>query len=86
MFIFGIIGLIMKENNYPTIATVLGIILGPMADSELIRTTIRYRGNYLVFFKRPISIGMIIAIVLMLVIPYLIKQKRIKNFRSKQIL
>jgi len=76
MFIFGIIGWIMKETGYPTIAVVLGIILGPIADSELIRASIRYRGDYFIFFKRPISIGLIIVTVLMVIIPYIIKMKR----------
>lgn len=76
MFTFGIVGWIMKENDYPTIAVVLGIILGPIADSELIRTTIRYRGDYTIFFQRPISIGLIVATILMVVVPYLIKRRR----------
>ena len=46
MFICGVLGFTMKENGYPTIAITLGIILGPIADSELIRTTIRYSGDY----------------------------------------
>jgi len=82
MFTFGIIGWIMKENEYPTIAVVLGIILGPIADSELIRTAIRFRGDFLIFFKRPISIGLIIATVLMVLIPYLIKQKKKKSLKT----
>jgi len=84
MFVFGIIGWIMKENQYPTIAVVLGIILGPIADSELIRTTIRYRGDYSIFFKRPISIGLIIATILMLIIPYIIKRRRQNNIETSR--
>ncbi|MHA1356091.1 MAG: tripartite tricarboxylate transporter permease, partial [Candidatus Heimdallarchaeota archaeon] len=74
MFVFGIIGWIMKENQY----------LGPIADSELIRTTIRYRGDYSIFFKRPISIGLIIATILMLIIPYIIKRRRQNNIETSR--
>jgi putative tricarboxylic transport membrane protein len=76
MFAFGILGWIMKENEYPTIAVVLGIILGPIADAELIRTTIRYGGDYLIFFQRPISIGLIVAIILMVFMPYYLQKRR----------
>lgn len=82
MFIFGIIGWIMKENGYPTMAVVLGIILGPIADSEILRTTIRYRGDYTIFFQRPISIGLIVVIILMVVAPYIIKRRRENKLES----
>jgi len=81
MFAFGILGWIMRKNGYPPVAIVLGIILGPIADAELIRTYMLF-GNkfYLEFFKRPISLALLIIIFVSALIPYLrtmlIKQKK----------
>lgn len=76
MFLFGLVGWLMKKYDYPPIAVVLGIILGPMADAEFIRTSIRYGGDYLIFFKRPISLGLIVAIVLASLVPLFLKRYR----------
>jgi len=76
MLIFGLLGLLMKKNGYPTIAIVLGIVLGPIADSEFIRASIRFRGDYTVFFKRPICIALIVAIILVSIVPAIIRHRR----------
>jgi len=79
MFVFGLIGWVMKKNDYPVIAAVLGIILGPIADSNLIRTAIRYRNDFTVFFTRPVSLVLIIFIVLSMVLPIIVKKIDIKK-------
>ena len=76
VLIFGIIGYLMKKNGYPTIATVLGIILGPIADTNLIRTTIRFQGDYTVFLTRPICIGLLILTVVGVLVPIMVRKHR----------
>jgi putative tricarboxylic transport membrane protein len=76
MFIFGLIGWIMRKHNYPVIAIVLGIILGPIADAELMHTYQRFAGDLTVFFTRPISLALVIMSILGIVFPYLIKRRR----------
>jgi len=76
MFIFGLIGWIMRRNNYPVIAVVLGIILGPIADGELIRTYQRFAGDLTVFFTRPISLAFVIMSILGLAFPYIVRQAK----------
>jgi putative tricarboxylic transport membrane protein len=78
MFIFGLIGWIMRRNNYPVIAVVLGIILGPIADGELIRTYQRFDGDLTVFFTRPISLAFVIMSILGLAFPYIVKKAKNK--------
>lgn len=81
MFAFGILGWVMRAYGYPPVAVVLGIILGPIADAELIRAYMRF-GNkfYLEFIKRPISLALLIIIFVSVLIPFLrtmlIKQKK----------
>jgi putative tricarboxylic transport membrane protein len=37
MFVFGLLGWLMRKYEYPTIALVVGLIVAPIADNELIR-------------------------------------------------
>ncbi|SFI03000.1 putative tricarboxylic transport membrane protein [Tindallia magadiensis] len=76
MFVFGFLGWIMKKYDYPAIAVVLGIVLGPMADAHFIRTAIRYGGDYTVFFTRPISLALLISIVILSIAPLVMKKIR----------
>ncbi len=57
MFVFGIIGWFMRKNDYSLAAVVLGVVLGAIADNELIRTyTIFGSDTLLCFFRRPLSL------------------------------
>lgn len=60
LLIFGLMGWFMKRNDYPVIATVLGIILGPIADNELIRVNQIFSGNYLEIFTRPVTLALLL--------------------------
>lgn len=68
MFIFGIIGILMRHMNYPSAPFLLGIILGNMADENIRRALILGEGSILPFFTRPISLFFVIFI-LFLVLP-----------------
>ena len=61
MILFGIIGYIMREMDYPIAPMVLGIILGKILDKNLIRALIISEADITFFFASPICI--IIAIV-----------------------
>jgi len=75
VFIFGIIGWYMRRNNYPVIAVVLGLILGPLADQELLKSVQLHGSDTLmVFFTRPVSLILIIITVLSVLTPVIISQ------------
>lgn len=84
MFFFGFLGWLMKKHGYPPIAAVLGIILGPIADAELIRTAMRFRYDFTIFFRRPISLTLAILTVLSILLPILVSyyKKRKGETRS----
>ncbi|MGE5549581.1 MAG: tripartite tricarboxylate transporter permease [Bacteroidota bacterium] len=56
MFLFGLLGYYMRENNFPAAPLVLGFILGPMADDNFRRAMIIGQGSLAPFFTRPICI------------------------------
>ncbi|NLG84085.1 MAG: transporter [Firmicutes bacterium] len=64
MFLFGLLGYYMRENNYPAAPLVLGFILGPMADDNFRRAMIISGGDPTPFFTRPICLILWLATIL----------------------
>ncbi len=64
MAIFGILGYVMQELDYPVAPMVLGIILGDILDKNLRRALVVTDGSFVPFFTRPISIVLIFFILL----------------------
>ena len=56
MVVFGIIGFVLREMEYPMAPLVLGIILGDILDKNLRRALILSNGSVAPFFSRPICI------------------------------
>ena len=65
VFVFGIVGLLLREMSYPAAPFLLGIILGPMADNNLRRALILSNGDPTPFFTRPLSVIFVAGILLL---------------------
>ena len=52
---FGIIGYVMRLLDFHPAPLLLGFVLGPMMEENLRRALLLSRGDYMVFFERPIS-------------------------------
>ena len=76
MAIFGILGVMWRLLECSPIPMMLGFVLGPMVEENLRRAMQVSRGNPLVFFTRPISLGFILATVLILIVMVLPAVKR----------
>lgn len=66
MLIFGLIGLFLYDFGFPAAPFLLGVILGPMADSNLRRALILSDGSWLPMFERPISLMFLVLIAVIL--------------------
>ncbi len=64
---------------------ILGFILAPMMEENFRRSLLLSRGDFSVFFTRPISLGLLIAAVALVVIVALpsIKNKREEAFQEE---
>ncbi len=65
MFIFGLLGLLFRAIDLPAAPFLLGVILGPMADSNLRRAMIISDGSLAPMLARPICIVFLIVIAFM---------------------
>ena len=65
MFLFGVVGYLLRKLDYPMAPAVLAIVLGPLAEASMRQSLIIGHGSFDIFFSRPISgTIMVIAIVL----------------------
>jgi len=78
--IFGILGYFMDKYGYSTICMVLAMILGPMAGESFFQAWKMGNKSLTVFFTRPVSIGLIVFLIIVMVGPAL--YKKIKHLRT----
>ncbi len=66
MFVFGLVGLILSYMEAPAAPFLLGVILGPMTDSNLRRGLRLSDGSFAPMFERPICIAFLAICVFMI--------------------
>lgn len=77
ILLFGVVGYLMRKLDYPMAPLVLAIVLGPLAEKSFRQSLIAERGDWTVFFTRPLSgITMLIALGLFLYPIYLAWRRR----------
>lgn len=70
LFILGIIGFLMKKSGFSPVPLVLGLILGPLIEANLIRALTVSGGSWAIFVQRPLSRFFLIVLAAMLVYPF----------------
>ena len=82
--LFGIVGYLFMKLGCEPAPLLLGFILGPMMEENLRRALLLSRGDWTTFVSRPLSAGLLIAALLMIVVVSLpsIKAKRQEAFKE----
>ena len=70
---FGLMVFLMRRYDYPIAPVVVGLILGPMAESQLRRALSISLGDPLVLVQSPISGTLLTISLLALIAPFAIK-------------
>jgi TctA family transporter len=85
MAIFGAYGYFCTKLECEPAPMILGFILGPLMEENLRRAMLLSRGDPLVFFQKPISLGFMIASVILLTVVALpaIRAKRDEAFAGE---
>lgn len=76
VFVFGLIGYLMKEVDLPMAPFVLGLVLGPLLEKALVQTSAIGKGNLGVVFESPIAVGVIALALVAIVVPRLLAALR----------
>ena len=82
LLIFGVLGYLMLKFKFPLAPMILGVILGPMAETEF-RRAFQTSDDYTLFFTRPISLAFLILSVISILYP-LYQKYREKKRASNQ--
>ncbi|RJG06792.1 tripartite tricarboxylate transporter permease [Noviherbaspirillum cavernae] len=76
LVVFGAVGYLMRCWDYPVAPMIVGLILGPMAESQFRRALQVSLGDSWVFFKHPVSATLIAIAVIALIAPMVFKGLR----------
>ena len=76
MLVFGVVAYFMNKFGFPAVPIVLGMVLGPIAESNLRNALALSGGSWLIFVQRPICLAFII---LTFVLIFVLKRSSKKN-------
>ena len=69
MFLFGVVGYLLRKLNYPVAPAVLAIVLGPLAERSLRQSLLASQGDPIIFVERPISATCIFLALVLIALP-----------------
>jgi putative tricarboxylic transport membrane protein len=69
LIISGIVGFLFRKIGLPIAPIILGMILGPLFESNFRRALMLSNGNWATFVQRPISLAFLIIVVVILAGP-----------------
>ena len=79
-----VVGYLMKKYDFPAAPLVLGLILGPLLEGNLNRTSSMGSGDWTIFFGRPIALSVAGVALAILILPTVFE--RIGRGRRAQVL
>jgi putative tricarboxylic transport membrane protein len=71
VLLLGVLGYFMVQHDYSIIAFLLGVILGEIAEENLLRSLQISEGSFLIFVMRPLSLLLVLAILVILLGPFI---------------
>ncbi len=84
LFLFGVVGYVMRRFDFPVAPAIIGMILGPLAEEHFRRALSITQGDYSVFVTHPISAVLLAIALLIIVAPFLMRllQRRRPVYRA----
>jgi len=83
MLIMGVLGYALRKFAFDPAPLVLGLVIAPLFEQSLRQSLIMSNGDYLIFFSRPISLGLLIVCVIMLTLSAITFVLKRKDWREK---
>jgi putative tricarboxylic transport membrane protein len=83
MLIMGALGYALRKFDFDPAPLVLGLVISPIFEQSLRQSLIMSNGNYLIFFNRPISAGLLIVSIILLAMSAVTFMLRRKDWRDK---
>jgi putative tricarboxylic transport membrane protein len=80
MVLFGVVGYLCERLRFPIAPMVLGVILGPLAETNFMTTMISFGNDWTVFFTRPVSGAIMVIALATIVYPVFRQLRRTKRY------
>jgi putative tricarboxylic transport membrane protein len=81
LYVFGLLGFVMRRWGFPVAPAVIGLILGPLAETQFRRALSISQGDTSVFFTSPISASLLALTAALIVVPWIVRLSRRRNRR-----
>ena len=75
LWAIGLLGLVMRRFDFPSAPVVIGLILGPLAETQLRNALSIGEGRWSVFIERPGTLFLLCVIALVLLLPRLLRRR-----------
>jgi putative tricarboxylic transport membrane protein len=83
LYVFGLLGFLMRRWGFPVAPAVIGLILGPLAESQFRRALAISQGDPSVFFTHPISASLLALTAALVVVPWIVRVLRERRGRAR---
>ncbi|MBR1407644.1 MAG: tripartite tricarboxylate transporter permease [Clostridia bacterium] len=83
MLVFSLIGLVMEHYGYSVATMILGLVLGPITEKGFRKQLIISRGDWTIFFRKPICLIILIVAVISFAMPFIRSARKKKAEGSK---
>jgi len=74
LYVFGLLGFAMRRWDFPVGPAVIGLILGPLGETQFRRALSISQGDASVFITQPISAALLALTALVILVPWLIRR------------
>jgi putative tricarboxylic transport membrane protein len=76
LYVFGLLGFVMRRWDIPVAPAIIGLILGPLAETQFRRALAISQGDLSVFITQPISATVLAVSALLLIVPLVVSLVR----------
>jgi putative tricarboxylic transport membrane protein len=83
MLIMGVLGYWLRKFNFDPAPLVLGLVISPILEQSLRQSLIMSNGDYLIFFQRPISLGLLAVAAFLLALAALALIRQRADWRTR---
>ncbi len=83
LYVFGLLGFAMRRWGFPVAPAVIGLILGPLAETQFRRALSISQGDASVFFTSPISASLLALTAALIIVPWIVRLVRRRTRHSQ---
>src|SRR3954471_5599684 len=70
MYAIGVLGFFMRRYDFPIAPVILGVILGPLMETQARRALVASGGDLDVFVSRPLTVVLLVIAIVALIVPH----------------